>query len=92
MIEHTVERDEQQMEATTIEVTCAQSDELRPTLELASSCTNYVAGRVLDYRFPPHTQTTYIAPDGSTILVDRLDANGCQHRQTTIEATAMEDQ
>ncbi|MCP4961620.1 MAG: hypothetical protein GY925_20435 [Actinomycetia bacterium] len=50
------------------------SDEMR----VSSSLTNYVAGEVLDPHLPPHTATTWEI-DGTDVLREILDADGCRH-------------
>jgi len=65
------------------EITCAESDKLRPTLNPYSSCTNYVGGEVVDPRLPPHTYTEWCDKDEVIRLVDVLDADGCRHSVPT---------
>ena len=62
-------------------ITCAESDKLRPPLKPWSSCTNYVAGEVLDYMLPPHTLTEWCDDDGVVRLIDVRDAGGCRHTE-----------
>jgi len=60
-------------------ITCAESNELRVGLKPWSSCTNFVAGEVLNIEGPPHTLTEWCDDDEVVRLVDVLDADGCRH-------------
>jgi len=67
------------------EVTCAKSDEIRPNLHPWSSCTNFVAGEVIDDRLPPYTRCEWCDDDDVVRLIDTLDADGCRHEVPTTE-------
>lgn len=60
-------------------VTCTDSNILREGLTPVSSLTNYVGGEVLNIDLPAHTETTWGHEDGTEILRDVLDADGCRH-------------
>lgn len=62
-----------------IQITCDAADRLRRGLHPLSSITNYVGGEVLDHRLPPHTATTWGRDDGTEVLREVLDADGCRH-------------
>lgn len=60
-------------------ITCAEADATRPSLTPLSSITNYVSGEVLNYELPPLTATTWGHADGTEVMREELDANGCRH-------------
>lgn len=62
-------------------ITCGESDTLRKTLSPWSSCTNYISGKVLDDRLPPHTSTEWCDDNEVVRLHDVLDADGCRHTE-----------
>lgn len=70
---------------TRTQITCAEADRLRRGLHPLSSITNYVGGEVLDHRLPPHTATTWGLNNGTEILDDRIDEDGCRHWRITPE-------
>ncbi len=61
------------------QVTCAESDFLRPGLSPSSSLTNFVGGEILNPELPPMTCTTWCDDTGWDVLRDELDADGCRH-------------
>ena len=61
------------------EITCREADELRIGLSPLSSLTNYIAGEVLNPNLPPHTATTWGHRDGTEVVSEVLDADGCRH-------------
>lgn len=63
----------------TAPVTCAEADRLRADLRPLSSLTNYMAGGAIDPRLPPRTETTWGRDDGTEVLREVLDADGCRH-------------
>ena len=60
-------------------IECAEADRLRADLRPLSSLTNYVGGEVLNHNLPPRTSTTWGRDDGTEVLREDLDADGCCH-------------
>lgn len=60
-------------------ISCVEADQLRPGLRPLSSITNYVGGEVLDPSLPGHTATTWGYEDGTEVLCEVLDEEGCRH-------------
>lgn len=63
------------------EVTCEESDTIRPNLHPWSSLTNYIAGMPdrTDPRFPPVTRTEWADDDDVVRLIETNDQAGCKH-------------
>lgn len=61
------------------QITCGQADETRRGLTPLSSLTNYVGGEVLNPYLPPRTETTWGLPDGTEVMREVIDADGCRH-------------
>lgn len=62
-----------------LEITCREADELRIKLNPLSSLTNYIADEVLNPDLPPHTATTWGHHNGTEVMREVLDADGCRH-------------
>lgn len=60
-------------------ISCTEADLLRVGLRPLSSITNYVGGEVLDPRLPACTATTWGLADGTEVIDEVLDAEGCRH-------------
>ena len=60
-------------------ITCTQADETRPGLTPISSLTNWVGGEVLNPELPAHTATTWGLSDGTEVMREVVDAEGCRH-------------
>lgn len=61
------------------QITCGESEAARDGLKPLSSITNYVAGEVLNPELPPITATTWGHEDGTEVMRDEIDRNGCRH-------------
>lgn len=62
-----------------IQIACVQADDARRGLTPLSSLTNYVGGEVLNPNLPPRTETTWGLLDGTEVMREVIDADGCRH-------------
>lgn len=60
-------------------ITCVEADEKRTGLTPLSSITNWVGGEVLNHNLPPLTAATWGNADGTEVMREELDADGCRH-------------
>lgn len=60
-------------------ITCEESDVLRDSKRVLSSLTNWVGDSVVDHRLPPETRTLWGTEDGTPVLREVLNADGCRH-------------
>ena len=60
-------------------ITCAEADALQKGLRPLSSITNWINGKVIDPRLPAITATTWGHDDGTEIMREELDEDGCRH-------------
>lgn len=71
------------------QITCEESDEIRPNLTPYASCTNYIGGKVINPPpFPPHTRTEWCDEDEVVRLVETNSAEGCVHEVPEAEDDA----
>jgi len=60
-------------------ITCGDSEALRGGLVPLAGITNWVDGEVLNWELPEITATTWGYSDGTEVMRDELDRDGCRH-------------
>lgn len=60
-------------------ICCGDSEAARDGLTPLASITNWIGGEVLNPDLPPITATTWGHDDGTEVMRDEIDRDGCRH-------------